>query len=80
MPISSSERERLGDFFRSRHSQLTDSRSDMTGTCPNGAVPPACYAGPKWTPNDPLFFMHHAVRLLDLFFYPADGLSHRVIT
>ena len=34
----------------------------MTGFCPNGAVPPACDPGPKWTPNDPLFFMHHAVR------------------
>ncbi|KAF9780434.1 Di-copper centre-containing protein [Thelephora terrestris] len=34
---------------------------DMTGTCPNGAVPPACYGGPKWTPNDPVFFMHHAM-------------------
>jgi hypothetical protein len=34
----------------------------MIGTCPNDAVPPACYEGPKWTPNDPVFFMHHAVR------------------
>jgi len=33
---------------------------DMTGTCPNGAIPPDCYGGPKWTPNDPVFFMHHA--------------------
>jgi tyrosinase len=28
---------------------------DMTGFCSNGAVPPACIGGPKWTPNDPLF-------------------------
>jgi len=34
---------------------------DMTGLCSNGAVAPACVAGPKWTPNDPLFFMHHAM-------------------
>ncbi|KAF9644191.1 Di-copper centre-containing protein [Thelephora ganbajun] len=34
---------------------------DMTGFCSNDAVPPACYGGPKWTPNDPLFFMHHAM-------------------
>jgi len=34
---------------------------DMSGYCSNGAKPPACYAGSKWTPNDPLFFMHHAM-------------------
>jgi len=34
---------------------------DMTGFCPDGLVPPACYPGPKWTPSDPLFFMHHAM-------------------
>jgi len=33
---------------------------DMTGVCPGGTGPPACNAGPKWTPNDPLFFLHHA--------------------
>ena len=35
---------------------------DMTGFCPNGTGAPDCYAGPKWTPNDPMFFLHHAVR------------------
>lgn len=34
--------------------------ADMTGTCPFGEGPPDCYLGPKWTPNDPIFFMHHA--------------------
>ena len=34
----------------------------MTGFCPNGTGVPNCYAGPKWTPNDPMFFLHHAVR------------------
>jgi tyrosinase len=33
----------------------------MTGFCPNGTGAPDCYAGPKWTPNDPMFFLHHAV-------------------
>ena len=47
-----------------------DSRSDMTGYCSNGATPPDCYAGPKWTPNDPLFFMHHGVRIV-----PATSVS-----
>ena len=41
---------------------LADFPSDMGGTCPNGAAPPECYAGAKWPPNDPLFFLHHAVR------------------
>jgi len=34
---------------------------DLSGFCPNGAVPPACYEGPTWSSNDPLFFMHHAM-------------------
>ena len=38
--------------------------SDMGGTCPNGEVPPDCYPGAKWAPNDPLFFLHHTVRVL----------------
>ena len=40
---------------------LTGFSRDMGGTCPNGAAPPDCYAGAKWPPNDPLFFLHHAV-------------------
>lgn len=34
---------------------------DMIGTCPRNLAPPDCYRGPKWTPNDPLFMMHHAM-------------------
>jgi len=34
---------------------------DMSGTCPNGLAPPACVQGPKWTSNDPMFFMHHSM-------------------
>jgi len=34
---------------------------DMSGTCPSNALPPACIIGAKWTPDDPLFFMHHAM-------------------
>lgn len=33
---------------------------DMSGACP-GNAPPDCAEGPKWTPSDPLFFMHHAM-------------------
>jgi len=32
---------------------------DMTGHCPANSV--NCVPGPKWTPNDPLFFLHHAM-------------------
>lgn len=35
----------------------------MTGFCPGGTGAPDCYGGPKWTPNDPMFFLHHAVSL-----------------
>ena len=40
---------------------LTGPSSDMGGTCPNGDGPPTCYGGAKWSANDPLFFLHHAV-------------------
>ena len=43
----------------------------MGGACPNGEVPPECYAGPKWAPNDPLFFLHHTVRGLPAVFSPT---------
>ena len=36
----------------------------MTGFCPGGTGEPECYMGPKWTPNDPMFFLHHAVSSL----------------
>ena len=45
----------------------------MSGTCPNGTGPPECYAGPKWPPNDPLFFLHHAVRNVSV---PSYHLTH----
>ncbi|KAF8495782.1 Di-copper centre-containing protein [Russula emetica] len=32
---------------------------DMSGFCPKNS-PLNCNGGPKWSPNDPLFFMHHA--------------------
>ncbi|KAF8470980.1 Di-copper centre-containing protein [Russula ochroleuca] len=33
---------------------------DMVGGCPSGA-PSHCKPGPTWSPNDPLFFLHHAM-------------------
>lgn len=33
----------------------------MTGFCPAGPEVFECYPGPKWTPNDPMFYLHHAV-------------------
>ncbi|KAH9994462.1 Di-copper centre-containing protein [Russula vinacea] len=33
---------------------------DMVGGCPEGA-PSNCTPGPSWSPNDPLFFLHHAM-------------------
>ncbi|KAJ7222420.1 Di-copper centre-containing protein [Mycena pura] len=33
---------------------------DMGGACPIDA-PPGCIGGPTFSPNDPLFFMHHAM-------------------
>jgi hypothetical protein len=43
----------------------------MTGFCPGGTGVPDCYAGPKWTPNDPMFFLHHAVSPLSLPLVPV---------
>ena len=43
----------------------------MAGTCSGGAVPPECIPGAKWPPNDPLFFLHHAVR----WFLPLFSLT-----
>jgi len=34
----------------------------MSGLCPNGLGPAdGCYLGQKWAPNDPMFFLHHAM-------------------
>ena len=48
----------------------------MSGTCPNNTVPPACYPGAKWTPNDPIFFLHHAVRATSVTRFAASPSSH----
>lgn len=51
---------------------------DMAGTCPQNA-PSSCTQGPTWSPNDPLFWMHHA--MLDRIWYewqlsnPQNGNS-----
>ncbi|KAF8470986.1 Di-copper centre-containing protein [Russula ochroleuca] len=34
--------------------------ADLLGSCPKNA-PSNCTSGPKWAPNDPIFFMHHAM-------------------
>ncbi|TFK70138.1 Di-copper centre-containing protein [Pluteus cervinus] len=34
--------------------------ADLTGLCP-GNAPASCVPGESWSPNDPLFFMHHAM-------------------
>lgn len=34
---------------------------DMGGTCPFGGGPPSCYPGAKWSANEPMFFLHHAM-------------------
>ena len=59
---------------------LTKFRSDMTGFCSNGAVPPDCYSGTKWTPNDPVFFLHHGVRILSATSFTASRLSYYMVT
>jgi len=33
---------------------------DMSGTCPSNA-PSSCVGGPKWSPNDPIFMLHHGM-------------------
>jgi tyrosinase len=34
--------------------------ADLLGTCPANA-PPDCVGGPKWSPNEPMFQLHHAM-------------------
>ncbi|KAF9647444.1 Di-copper centre-containing protein [Thelephora ganbajun] len=34
---------------------------DMSGLCPFGLQPPACYHGTKWSSNDPMFYLHHTM-------------------
>ena len=50
------------DLCPARCLPLTDFFSDMDGLCPHDTASLDCISGPKWTPNDPLFFLHHAVR------------------
>ena len=79
-PISSLERKRVGSLGRLPLTLLTYPFSDMTGTCPHGAVPPDCYAGPKWTPNDPVFFLHHAVCGVPQAYLGTCNLCRRIVT
>ena len=51
----------------------------MTGYCPNGTGPPDCYLGPKWTPNDPIFFLHHGVRIISAASFTAFYLSYHTV-
>ena len=51
----------LWDLYHALRFPLTNFSSDMAGFCPNGG-PPDCIPGQKWSPNDPLFFLHHGVR------------------
>jgi len=49
------------EFFQGAHAAIHSAiGADMFGTCPSNA-PPTCVLGPKWSPNDPLFFMHHGM-------------------
>ena len=54
-----------------------DSFSDMGGLCPGNAGPPGCYAGSKWTPNDPVFFP--AVRDFHFSMAPPNANSRRLL-
>jgi len=33
---------------------------DLGGSCPTGS-PSSCTPGPKWSPNEPMFWLHHAM-------------------
>ncbi|KAN0118256.1 Di-copper centre-containing protein [Russula decolorans] len=52
---------------------------DLAGLCPINA-PPNCTAGPTWSPNEPLFWMHHG--MIDKLWYdwqhrnPANANSY----
>ena len=52
----------------------------MIGYCPHGALPPTCYPGAKWTPNDPLFFLHHGVRVISTTRFNTPLSSHRIVS
>ena len=49
----------------------------MAGSCPDGAV--SCVSGPKWSVNDPIFFMHHAVRVTSASRFAKSPSSHRIM-
>jgi len=55
---------------------VTNFLRDMTGFCPDGADPPACVMGSKWSPNDPLFYMQYAVRVTSVVRFNASSSSH----
>jgi len=49
------------EYFQGVHTGIHSTiNADMLGTCPRNAGPD-CVPGPKWSANDPLFFMHHAM-------------------
>jgi len=44
---------------------------ELVGTCPSAAV--GCIPGTKWSPNDPLFVMHHA--MVDKLWYDWQNVN-----
>lgn len=50
----------LEGFFGPHSSVHLIMGGDLGGTCPKNA-PSNCTRGPTWSPNEPLFFMHHAM-------------------
>jgi len=46
---------------------------EMGGRCPYGLGPPECVIGPRWYPNDPMFFLHHA--RIDKVWYDWQNLN-----
>jgi len=48
------------EWFQGAHAGVHSIiNADMLGLCPRNATD--CAPGPKWSANDPLFFMHHAM-------------------
>jgi tyrosinase len=49
-------------------------QGDLDSICPTGANTTVdCSGGPKWSPNDPLFFLHHA--MIDKIWYDWQHLE-----
>ncbi|TFL01229.1 Di-copper centre-containing protein [Pterulicium gracile] len=51
------------EAFQGMHSAVHNViQGDLTGLCPKGSnVTVGCTPGPKWTPNDPFFFLLHGM-------------------